>query len=533
MVRRLGLSLLAFGAGVILLVSAAFAGPQAESQRGGTLRLMWGAEPDSIDPAVGVNNVGGWTLLHATCARLFNAFPDAHTGRTRVVPEVAQGMPRISKDGLAYTLNLRRNFRFHTGEAVTAQSFADAFNRTAHPRMSSAAVRRGFFDEIAGIDAFREGEAESISGVEVLGPYRLRVRLTRRAGDFVARLTMPFFCPLLPGTPISRAPMVPPGSGPYFIKERIPQRRMVLERNPFYGGNRTANPDRIVWTIEPDHGKRIRATERNENDFTPVFNYPDTVVDDLRDKYGINRPGGRFLRYPTTTSFQFAFNTRSPVFKGAGTAPLRKAINYAIDRMALAKSHGRLSAARSDRMLPPALSKSGRVYPIVRPAPRAAQKWLARAKQRPTTLNLYTANFAYSIANAQVFKSNLRRLGIDVQITYLSFPELIAKLIVKGEPWDVAWLPWSTWYVDPAGFLLPLLNGTRYEARLDAANKVTGAARAATWAKLESDIMRNDPPVAVYADGSALILLSRNLGCYRPVPLYDIDLAAVCVRDRR
>ena len=63
MVRRLGLSLLALGAGVTLLVSAALAGPQAQSQRGGTLRLMWGAEPESIDPAVAIGNVGGWTLL--------------------------------------------------------------------------------------------------------------------------------------------------------------------------------------------------------------------------------------------------------------------------------------------------------------------------------------------------------------------------------------------------------------------------------------------------------------------------------------
>lgn len=184
-------------------------------------------------------------------------------------------------------------------------------------------------------------------------------------------------------------------------------------------------------------------------------------------------------------------------------------------------------------MLPRALSKSARIYPIVRPAPRTAQRWLARAKQRPTALTLYTASFGYTIANAQVFAANLKQLGIDVQITILSFSELLAKLIVKGEPWDVAWLPWSTWYVDPAGFLLPLLSGTRYEAKIDAANKVTGAARAATWAKLESDLMRNDPPVAVYADSSALILLSRGFGCYRTVLLYDLDLAAACVRDRR
>jgi ABC-type transport system substrate-binding protein len=526
-IRRLALSLLAIGAGVVLLVSAAFAGPQGTSQRGGTLRLMWGVEPESIDPAVAIGNVGGWTLLYATCAKLFNTVQDPETGRAGIVPEVVRSY-KVSDDGLTYTFELRRTFRFHTGAQVNAQSFADAINRTAHPRMSSAAVRRGFFDEIAGNDAFQRGEAASLSGVQVLGPYRLRIQLTRRAGDFVARLTLPFFCPILPGTPISRAPMDPPGSGPYFIAEHVPQRRMVLARNPYYGGHRTANPDRILWTIETDGAQRIRATERNENDFTPVFNYPDAVVRDLVAKYGLNRSGGRLLRVPAITSYMFAFNTKSPAFKGAGTAPVRKAINYALDRPALAASHGFLAARRSDRLLPPNLSEGRRLYPIGQPALPTARKWLARAKQRPKTLTLYTANFAYSIANAQVFASNLRRLDIDVRIEYFSFPELLARLIKPAEPWDVAWLPWSIWYPDPAGSLRPLLNGTRYEARLDAANRVTGAARAGTWAKLEADLRLNDPPVAVYADASSLILLSRSFGCYRQVALYDLDLAAAC-----
>ena len=80
--RRLGLSLLALGTGVALLVSAAFAGPHGDTRRGGTLRLMWGADPDSVDPALATGNIGSWTLLNATCAKLFNTLPDPATGRT-------------------------------------------------------------------------------------------------------------------------------------------------------------------------------------------------------------------------------------------------------------------------------------------------------------------------------------------------------------------------------------------------------------------------------------------------------------------
>ena len=46
-------------------------------------------------------------------------------------------------------------------------------------------------------------------------------------------------------------------------------------------------------------------------------------------------------------------------------------------------------------------------------------------------------------------------------------------------------------------------------------NRLTGAARAKAWADLETDLMRDDPPVAAYADSISLILTLGKLGCYR------------------
>jgi ABC-type oligopeptide transport system substrate-binding subunit len=529
MIGRRAISLLVLCAGLALLASAAFAAPRSGTQRGGTLRLMFGAEPDSLDPALATTIAGSWTLLYATCAKLFNVLPDPATGRPHVAPEVVRSF-RVSDGGRTYTFELKRTFRFHTGEPVTARSFADAFNRTANPQMNSAAVRLEFFAEISGAEAFRTGKAGSISGVQVLGRYRLRIRLTRRAGDFIARLTMPFFCPVQPGTPITpRGIEVPPGSGPYYIDERLPEERIVLKRNPYYPrGVRTVNPDRIVWTIETDRAERVRATERNENDFTFLFAYPDAVVRDLREKYGLNRPGGQLLRLPTLAKNIFAFNPQSPVFEGAGTAALRKAINYVLDRLALTRNHGYLAGRRSDRLLPAVLSESRRLYPIHGSDPITGRRWLARSKSPPKTLTLYTTTFPDSVANAQEFTRNLKQLGIEVDVKQFEFRALLGKLTTREEPWDVTWLATQAWYPDPGGLFLPLLRGTRYAARVDVANRLSGAARAKAWAELETDIMRNDPPAAVYADSMSLNLLSRSFGCFRWVPVYDVDLAAAC-----
>ena len=555
---RLSLLALALGAGVAVLVSAAlpsstqtpsaaFASSHGKSKGGGTLRLMWALWPDSLDPAFPVGLGGSYSLLNATCANLFRTVYDPDTGKPRVVPEVAVDYPKTTNGGRTYTFELRRTFRFETGERVTAQSFAKAFNRNANPKLGSTdgkpklAPAAGQMQDIVGADAVMQGTARTISGVEPLGRYRLRVRLKRPAGDFVARLTMPHFCPISRGTPFDRRIDRPHGSGPYYFKEIVVGRQIVLERNPHYPrGVRTANPDRIVWIYEADWNVKVAATQQGKNDFTPLFAWPEPLVRDLVKKYGVNRPGGQLTvnrSFPTTANSGFRFNLQSPAFKGAGQAPLRKAINYALDRPALTRAAGYLAGNPSGRLLPAALRESGRLYPIDGPDLVTARKWLARAGYRPTTLTLYTGNYSWSQAVAQVFASNLKQLGIEVKVEPFELFTLRAKLSTRGEPWDVAWSTLWAAYPDPGGLLLPLLRGTEYEARANAANRVTGAAaRAKAWAALEADLMRDDPPVAVYQDVTYRALVSRRFGCWSGAPGVhafrlqenDLDLGAVC-----
>ena len=113
---------------------------------------MWGIEPDSVDTARAGAYGGSFSLLNATCAKLFRTVHDPDTGKPRVVPEVAVDYPKITNGGRTYTR--ARTFRFDTGERVTAQSFADAFNRNANKKLGSPAARH--MQEIIGADAAME-----------------------------------------------------------------------------------------------------------------------------------------------------------------------------------------------------------------------------------------------------------------------------------------------------------------------------------------------------------------------------------------
>jgi peptide/nickel transport system substrate-binding protein len=542
MSRKLWLSLGMVAAGAVVVVATGLARPlgsdrpAAGTQKGGTLRLSGVLDYDSVDPAVAYLP-HSWSLEYATCAKLFN-FPDASgpEGR-RAVPEVVQSTT-VSRDERTYTFDLKRTYRFNTGAFVTAHSFADAFNRDASPKMQSAAML--YMHDIAGADAVNRGKAQRISGVRVLGRYRLQIRLTKPLGDLIARLTMPFFCPIPGGTPFTEV-NAPAGSGPYYVADRASEKRTVLRRNPYYPGGRVANVDEVVFTVGESKEACLRATEQDAVDHCVFFGIPATAYRELAGKYGVNRPGGQFFVSPRMSTFYFAFNQRRRAFKGSGQIALKKAINYAIDRRALASVFGFLGGTRTDQMLPPELGRNERFYPLDA-NPATARKWYARARYKPRTLVVY-ANKDFSNLIVQL-STDLKRIGIGVKVKYFDQLALGEKANEPGAPYDILTGAWSADYADGASYFELLLDGgnigrpdnlnysflddPRVNARIASANRLSGAARRKAWADLDADLMRNDPPWAPYFHTHRVEFVSPSYGCFVYHAIYGPDLAAAC-----
>jgi ABC-type oligopeptide transport system substrate-binding subunit len=538
--RRTLLSIGLLFAGAVLLaavlVRPAGGGSVAgEVRKGGTLRVARASDVDSIDPALALS-AWGVMLVRATCATLFRYQTDA-TG-TRVIPEVVDRWS-LSRDRKTYTFELKKTLRFHTGDAVTAGSFADAFNRDADPKMHSAAVV--YMHGIVGADAVIDGKATTISGVQVLGPYRLRIRLTKPLGDFTARLTMPFFCPLLPNMPIGPAGINDlAGSGPYHVAERIVNQRIVLKRNPLYRGGRPANVDQIVYTLVESADACRVAVEQDRIDICPQTVFSDAAYREIVARYGINREGGRFFVRPNLATWYFAFNHDRPAFNGPGQIPLKKAINYAIDRPALARAFGYLSGRRTDQMLPPALGRDASIYPLGGADPATARRWLKKAKFQPAKLVLYSGSGPIGVEVGQVFAFQLKQIGIEVEVKYFDQAALNLKAAIRGEPYDIVLYGWGADYPDPAGLMGALLSDLRptdnlnvsyfddakTKARIAAADRLTGEARRKAWAELDIDLMRSNPPWAPFTHGVSRAFISKSYGCFHS----ELDLAPACKR---
>jgi peptide/nickel transport system substrate-binding protein len=524
-------------------VAAAVAAPS--QKRGGTLRVAIGRDVDSLDPAIAYQT-GSWGLEFATCAKLYNYTDEASTEGARAIPEVANGFPKVSRDGKTQTIELKRTYRFDNGQRITAAHFAAAINRDASHELESPAMTSGYLHEIVGADAVANGHARTVAGVRVVAPYTLQIRTTTPINDLVPRLTTPFFCPVALDTPL-REISNPLGSGPYYIASYVPNRRIVLERNRYYRGPRPANVDRIDWSVEVGQGDCRAAVERNEFDYCGSGLLPQDYAE-VAKKYGINKSNGRFFFSPTIATSYFAFNHDRPAFKGPGQIPLAKAINWAIDRHALVEAAGFLGGKRTDQIMPPAMAREDNIYPLdgVTDATLAKSRaLLAKATFKPKTLILWAPSFSPPGAWAQILQYDLRRIGIDVEIKYFqSFGQMDPKAGVRGAPYDIILQGWFVDYADPISFFSSLngnlhptdnfnyayFDNPKWNRAIARIARLTGEARAKAWADLDVKMMRDDPPWAPFMTPAARDFVSASLGCYVYHPLYGFDFAAACKR---
>jgi ABC-type transport system substrate-binding protein len=325
-------------------------------------------------------------------------------------------------------------------------------------------------------------------------------------------------------------------------------RQTVLKRNPYYRGDRPVHVDQMTITVglKADDCELAIEQDRLDTCLVTILRLPDATRRRIMQQYGINKPGGQFFLAPGSSTWYFAFNHDRPAFKGPGQIPLAKAINYAIDRPALARAFGYLTGRRDDQMLPPALEPDASIYPLGGADPATALKWLRRAKLKPSTLVLYTWAGPAGAAAAGDFKFELKQIGIDVEVKTYEQRTLGEKVGTRGEPFDVVLWGWGWDYPDGGSFFVPLLralhptdNGNvsyfddpKTDATIAKASRLTGDARRTAWAKLDVDLMRNNPPWAPFIHTTLRAFVSKSYGCFLFHPTYSGgfvgDLATAC-----
>jgi oligopeptide transport system substrate-binding protein len=549
--RRLTLSVAMLFVGAGLLAASAVAGPSSsagpqasdagKARVGGTLKHSLTVDIDYVDPALWYY-VPSWTIGYATSAMLMN-YPHAPAPRgSRLTPEVAQGFPRISRNGLVYTFKLKSTYRLSNGQRVNAQSFARALNRALNRRMSSPA--QPFIEDIVGAQAVIAGRAQRASGIVASGN-TLTLRLTKRSPDLLARLAMPFFAAQgnLPVNPEGVSAPVH-GAGPYYIKEWTKNRRVILERNRFYRGPVRGNVNSIVVDI----GLPLETIKLNiDRGVVDMGDLPPAAHAELGRRYGVKKQSpGRYFANPAPTILYLAMNHDRRLFGGGGNGNVRlkKAVNYAIDRQAVLAQGGAYAGVTNDQYMPPTMRgfRNLAIYPR-RPNLNQARS-LAQGQTRGGDGVFYCSNRAPSPARCQVVQANLRSIGLNMDIRLFPRATQFELAGRKGEPFDMTLEGWHMDYFDPYDFIFLVdgstirpannvnfsyFNSPAFNRKITRAKTLVGVDRYRAFSNLDHDLARNGAPLATYASPNDRHYVSARTGCYHYHPVFTWDYAALCL----
>jgi ABC-type oligopeptide transport system substrate-binding subunit len=507
----------------------------AEPVQGGTFRIALQVNPlgvDSIDPALASSPLEGM-ILRPTCAQLM-AFPGPK-------PEASKGYPKVSRDRLTYTFTIREGFRFNTGEPVTAQNFAHAITRFLSPAMRVEDA--GFVaDRFVGGRAFHEGKATTLRGV-VATRNTLVLRLTRPWPQLLHDLAgSGFSCPVPAALPLDAegvgAPL--PGSGPYYVAGFVPGREVVLARNPHYRGGRPQHVDSFVIDLTSTLETTTQKVVEGKADLAFAAA---SQIEQLARRYGVNRSQFFVFMSPEGGPRMLVLNSRRPLFRD--NPNVRRAVNFAINRKALAAVVGSHVASPTDQFLSPYAAgfRDARIYPL-RGDMRKARA-LARGKTRSGKAVFYSSElFPFQVAQTKLIQKSLRQIGIETEIKTFPHPVFLRKVFTPGEPFDIAnSIGFVSGYPDHTllncmfhGRFIPpaegcnafYFNSARYNRLLDRAERLVGPARYRLYGRLDVELARDAAPAVPYLIPNTGVLVSRRAGCHRfSRPLFD--LATVCL----
>ena len=206
------------------------------AQAAGTLRFALDFDFDTFDPARSGSYIER-VVNTAMCDQLIDVDPQLN-----LVPQLATSW-EWSADRLALTLHLRSGVVFSDGTPFDA-----------------AAVRANIERYRTAPYSARRVELKSLTGVDVVDPLTVRIRLSEPFAPLLALLANRSGVMLspkildLPAEAISANPVC---AGPFTLVERVAQDHITLQRSPSYWNAANVALDRIEFKIMTDSTVRL------------------------------------------------------------------------------------------------------------------------------------------------------------------------------------------------------------------------------------------------------------------------------------
>lgn len=352
--------LAATDSGVWVAVQAAGVG-----HRGGRLVVVGtDLELGSIDPAVG-DIFGG--VARSAYDALTGVRYAAGSANTEIVPDLAAALPQPTADGTSYTFHLRSGIKYSDGRPVVAADFRRALERILQ---INAGFPGDYGPVVGAAKCVGASRCDLSSGVIVQGTSTITFRLTVPDPKLFEDLTL--LVPVPAGTPSHDVGTTPvPSTGPYTISSYVPDRLLVLERNPYFhvwsaAARPEGYPDELVYRVT-DNTRAVKDVLAGRADLVGLGTEPAAVA-----QFATQHPGQVHVEEALGLVFVF-LNVHRPPFDDIR---VRRALNYAVDRERAVALNGAGLAQPACQLVPPTVSGYRRYCPYtLNPNPQG--RWTA------------------------------------------------------------------------------------------------------------------------------------------------------------
>ena len=415
---------------VRLLAGPAFSQPTSapRADPGDALVVASIGEPSTLVPILAADSASAHI-----CGLVFNGLVK-YDKNLRLVGDLAKRW-EILDHGLTIVFHLRRNVRWHDGQAFTAADVEYTYYALVDPN-----VRTPY-----------RGDFERVQSLQTVDDWTVRVTYREPFAPGLASWTMPIMPRhLLKGhdlqtTPFARRPI---GTGPYrFVRWRAAD-RIELTANPDY----FEGAPRVQWylyRIIPDAATtflELQTEGVDAADLTPLQYRRQTTTPFFDTHYH------RF-RYPSLGYAYLGYNLRLPMFQDRR---VRQALNLAIDKVELVRG---VLLGLGQVATGPFMPDSWAYNPEVRAAPYdparanallAEAGWIDRDGDgwldhdgHPFTFTILTnqGNTSRALA-AQIIQRRLREIGIDVHVRIIEWSAFLTNFIHKRQ-FEAVLLGWS------------------------------------------------------------------------------------------
>jgi peptide/nickel transport system substrate-binding protein len=504
-----------------------------------TLDVTFATFPDYLDPSLSYT-LEGWTAMWETYVPLLTYAHADGTAGTKVIPGLAEALPRVTDGGRTYTLTLRPGLRYSDGTPVRASDFPATIERML--AMNSPAT--SFFTDIVGAEKFSQTKKGGIPGIEADDKSgRIVINLVHPRSTFDNELAMLFAAPLPADTKhedLSGDP--PPGTGPYEIVAAKAGRSWEYRRNPEWAkANGKLMPqipsghyDAIDVNVISNSETAVNEVERGHIDWMEEQPPSDRFAE-LRSRY----EGTQLLITPQIDVYYFWMNVTRPPFNDLR---VRRAINYAINPAALQRIYGG-QLRPTQQVLPPAMP-GHRPY---KPYPydiKKARELIAAADPKARDVSVWTYNLDPNRQAGEYYEGVLRELGFNPTLKTVAAANYTTVIGNNSTPdLDTGLGDWYIDYPHPNDYFAPQLSGesitstansnwahfddpkiNRQISLLD--RKPLGPSEEAAYANLDRQVMRQ-APWAPFGSLALTTFVAKSIDLKKLVvsPVYGQDLA--------